>query len=75
MDHGAKVKRCSSEGCTDVAQNGGVCMRHGAKRWIANDVAVQDAQILQSKECARGTGQYRNPYDLSTDSNIARISV
>jgi len=56
MDHGAKVKRCSSEGCTDVAQNGGVCMRHGAKRCIANDVAVQDAQILQSKECARGTG-------------------
>jgi len=29
--HGAKVKRCSSEGCANYAKNGGVCMRHGAK--------------------------------------------
>jgi hypothetical protein len=28
--HGAKVKRCSCEGCTSYAQSGGVCMRHGA---------------------------------------------
>jgi hypothetical protein len=31
--HGArvKVKRCSSEGCTNIAVKGGVCIRHGAK--------------------------------------------
>eukprot|EP00986_Skeletonema_menzelii_P004450 scaffold1518_cov113-Skeletonema_menzelii.AAC.2 len=31
MRHGAKVKRCSSEGCTKYVVNGGVCFRHGAK--------------------------------------------
>jgi hypothetical protein len=29
--HGAKVKGCSSEGCTNIALKGGVCVRHGAK--------------------------------------------
>ena len=28
--HGAKVKRCSHEGCTKQSQNGGVCVRQGA---------------------------------------------
>jgi hypothetical protein len=28
--HGAKVKLCSSDGCTNYAQRGGVCVRHGA---------------------------------------------
>eukprot|EP00984_Skeletonema_dohrnii_P010907 scaffold4291_cov76-Skeletonema_dohrnii-CCMP3373.AAC.3 len=31
MRHGAKIKKCSSEGCTTYAQKGGVCIRHGAK--------------------------------------------
>ncbi len=30
MRHGVKVKRCSSEGCTNQAQRRGVCKRHGA---------------------------------------------
>jgi hypothetical protein len=30
MRHGAKVKLCSSDGCTNFAKNGGVCVRHGA---------------------------------------------
>ena len=30
--HGAKLKRCSHEGCTNVVVNRGVCTRHGAKR-------------------------------------------
>ena len=29
--HWSKGKLCSSEGCTNVALKGGVCMRHGAK--------------------------------------------
>ena len=32
MKHGAKHKRCSSDGCTNQAQKGGVCTRHGATR-------------------------------------------
>ena len=31
MRHGAKVKQCGKEGCTNYAQKGGVCIRHGAK--------------------------------------------
>ncbi len=33
MRHGAKVKvkQCSSEGCTNYVQKGGVCIRHGGK--------------------------------------------
>ena len=30
--HGAKVKLCSSEGCTNYAQRGGLCRRHSAYR-------------------------------------------
>jgi hypothetical protein len=32
MKHGANVKRCSIEGCTNYSQRGGVCKRHGAYR-------------------------------------------
>ena len=32
MKHGAKVKRCSVEGCLSIVQKGGVCMKHGAKK-------------------------------------------
>ncbi len=31
IKHGAKVKRCNSEGCTNHVQKGGVCIKHGAK--------------------------------------------
>jgi hypothetical protein len=29
--HGAKMKRCNREGCTNKAIQGGACMKHGAK--------------------------------------------
>ena len=32
MRHGAKIKRCSSEGCTNQVIKWGVCIRHGANR-------------------------------------------
>ena len=32
MKHGAKVKRCSVEGCKNIVVKGGVCRRHGAKK-------------------------------------------
>ena len=32
MKHGAKIKLCSVEGCTNYSQRGGVCKRHGAYR-------------------------------------------
>jgi hypothetical protein len=30
--HGAMVKRCSHKGCSDISQQGGVCIRYGARR-------------------------------------------
>ena len=30
--HGAKVKTCSHEGCTNNPLKGGVCFKHGAKK-------------------------------------------
>jgi hypothetical protein len=31
IKHGAKVERCSSDGCANKAVKGGVCVKHGAK--------------------------------------------
>lgn len=31
VNHGAKLKRCSHEGCTKQVVKGGVCWTHGAK--------------------------------------------
>ena len=31
VKHGAKVRRCKHDGCTNQVINGGLCMRHGAK--------------------------------------------
>ena len=39
MRHGAKRKQCSSEGCTNQAKKGGVCIRHGANH-TSNDVST-----------------------------------
>ena len=33
IKQGAKVKICSSEGCTNLSRKGGVCVKHGAA-WI-----------------------------------------
>ena len=39
VTHGAKIKakRCSYEECTNLVINGGVCIRHGAKRIICSN--------------------------------------
>ena len=53
MKHGAKVKRCSREGCTNKAVKGGVCKKHG--------VAMMDVQNeLKMEECVLRTEQRSN---------------
>ena len=43
--HGAKLKRCSSEGCTNQAVNGGVCVKHGAKvKQCSSEGCTKNAQ-------------------------------
>ncbi len=32
--HGARVKRCSQEGCANGAVKGGVCVMHGANKKV-----------------------------------------
>ena len=39
--HRSKVKLCNSEGCTNYAQRGGVCMKHGVKVKICGKDAKQ----------------------------------
>mmetsp|Transcript_431 Transcript_431/g.989 ORF Transcript_431/g.989 Transcript_431/m.989 type:complete len:142 (-) Transcript_431:701-1126(-) len=54
--HGAKIKRCCSEGCTKRAQQGGVCITHdGAKHKLCSSVGCTNR--VQEEECARSTGR------------------
>ena len=48
MKHGAKVKQCSTEGCTNKVVKGGVCWRHGAYR-NPNDESTAFASCLGSE--------------------------
>eukprot|EP00985_Skeletonema_marinoi_P002106 scaffold853_cov104-Skeletonema_marinoi.AAC.10 len=55
--HRSKVKLCNSEGCTNYAQRGGVCM----KDQRLNYASKKDVQIQLSKEeCAEGIVQRSN---------------
>eukprot|EP00984_Skeletonema_dohrnii_P023244 scaffold12335_cov116-Skeletonema_dohrnii-CCMP3373.AAC.3 len=62
----AQIKRCSSKGkdCTNKAQKGGACKRHGAQ---INDAVAKDVLIKSSKEeSALGMGQISNDQFFST---------
>mmetsp|Transcript_14646 Transcript_14646/g.30044 ORF Transcript_14646/g.30044 Transcript_14646/m.30044 type:complete len:184 (+) Transcript_14646:162-713(+) len=50
--HGAKVKRCSSKGCTNKAVKGGVCVKHGAKVKRCNKEGCTN-QAIQGGVCVR----------------------
>ena len=68
---GAKKKRCSSEGCTNLALNGGVCLRHGEKK---KHSAVMDALIISSEEeCALSMEQRSN--DAAVKGAQTKLSV
>ena len=66
IKHGAKVKKCSSEGCTHRVQEGGVCIRHGAKVKIKLcSIEGCTNQANRGGVCRR-QGAKRTPYDEST---------
>jgi len=75
MEQRSKVKRCSSGGCTNQAQNGGVCRRHGAKIKVKN-AAVKDAPIKPCVEESVG-GMVQNALfttrPLLSDQNSRRL--
>ena len=64
--HGAKIKRCSTEGCTaNVVQKEGVRIRHGVK--LRRCISVEcTSQAKLVEECVEGTTAYRNTHDQST---------
>ncbi len=64
MRHGAKVKRCSSDGCTNGVIKGGVCKKHGAKVKRCSKEGCTN-QAKRRGVCIRH-GAYRNPNDEST---------
>jgi hypothetical protein len=47
-EHGAKVERCSTEGCTKQIVDGGMCRRHGAKRACSADGCTK--QVVKKEE-------------------------
>jgi len=66
IKHGAKVKRCSSEGCNNQAKKGGVCIKHGAK-YIRKRCSSEGCKNIAVKGgVCRRHGAYRNPNDKST---------
>ena len=57
IGHGAQVKykQCSSEGCTNHAQKGRVCRRHGAPVKRCSSKGCSN-QVQRREECASSTG-------------------
>ena len=75
MKHGAKVKRCASEGCTNLSRKGGVCIKHEAKetrcssdgctnRAVKGGVCVKHGAKL--KRCSSEMELSREEYALNT---------
>eukprot|EP00984_Skeletonema_dohrnii_P013432 scaffold5570_cov87-Skeletonema_dohrnii-CCMP3373.AAC.8 len=50
--HGATIKRCNSEGCTNEVVKGGVCHRHGAKRKNELRLRSRDAAAAEKEKDA-----------------------
>ena len=64
MKHGAKGKLCSSDGCTNQAVRGGVCVKHGAKLKRCSSEGCTN-QVQKKGVCWRH-GANRNPHKECT---------
>ena len=51
------MKIYATEGCTNFAQNGGVCVRHGAKVKVELCSSEECRTKPRKEECVRGMGQ------------------
>ena len=77
MRHGATwtKKQCSIDGCTNIVQKGGVCIKHGAKkRVMLCSVDGCTNRVRRRGVCMRH-GAYSNPYDESTAFSLSRGSA
>jgi hypothetical protein len=64
--HGAKVKQCSSEGCVQIAQKGGLCRRHGAKIKVKKCIREGCTNNAQKGGVCKRHGASRTLHDETT---------
>ena len=64
--HGAKAKLCGAEGCTNLAQKGGVCIKHGAKVEVKKCSSEGCTNQVRRGGVCRRHGANRNLTDEST---------
>jgi hypothetical protein len=71
VKHGAKVKRCSSEGCKNIVKKGGVCVRHGAKVKLCRSEGFTN-KIFKGGVCKKhGAKRYRYECSAEGCTNVA----
>jgi hypothetical protein len=62
IKHGAKVKLCRNEGCTNFAVKGGVCFRHAARDVdeMMEEYEGQETVLIGQLSAILATRQKRN---------------
>jgi len=51
IKHGAKRKRCKSEGCTKTIKKGGFCSKHGTPRPKCSTVDCPKIAVVKNLHC------------------------
>ena len=70
--HGAKVKLCSSEGCTNQAKQKGVCKRHGAYRNPRDESTAFDLSFRSAYDETTATLSNQRIVAVSTNKERSR---
>jgi hypothetical protein len=76
--HGTKKKLRNSKGCTNHAQPGGVCMRHGAKKRVVDELCAEPCALCSFDTCLTCSIQSANKkvkiltYLISTMVRLSR---
>ncbi len=69
--HGAKVKRCSIDGCKNYAKLKEERIRHGAKFKTKRCSIDGYTNNVQRRGVCKRHGAYRKPYDESTAISLS----
>ena len=76
MRHGAKKGRyeCSADGCTNFAQEGGVCIKHGAKRKLCSSEGCTNF-ALKGGVCVKHGAKYKRCNKLGCTNQAQKRGV
>ena len=58
QEQGARVKRCSQDGCGNHVRQGGVCLKHGARE-VSSMEGKKETQIPQPKRVRQTSRTYK----------------